>query len=175
MRFTETALSGAWLIEPTPVWDDRGSFQRTFSEKEFAGYGLVTSFVQHSHSHSVLKGTLHGLHFQEAPFGEVKVVSCTQGAIFDVIVDFRPGSPTRYRWLAFELTPGNQKQVYVPHGFAHGYQTLADDTVVSYLVSQFNTPHAFRGIRYNDPALAIEWPLEATAISEKDRTWPLLG
>jgi dTDP-4-dehydrorhamnose 3,5-epimerase len=175
MRFTETALSGAWLIEPTPTWDDRGSFTRTFCEKEFADCGLVNRFVQHSHSHSVRKGTLRGMHFQEAPFGEVKLVSCAQGAMFDVIIDLRHGSLTRYRWLGFELTPDNQRQLYIPSGFAHGFQTLAEDTVVSYLISQFYTPHASRGVRYNDPAFAIDWPAEAAAISEKDRTWPLLG
>ena len=115
------------------------------------------------------------MHFQEAPFGEVKLVSCAQGAMFDVIVDLRPGSPTRLGWLGFELTRDNQRQLYIPPGFAHGFQTLADDTVVSYLISQFYTPHASRGVRYDDPAFAIDWPAEATAISEKDRTWPLLG
>src|SRR5262245_48152005 len=111
MRFTETALGGAWLIEPTPVWDDRGSFARTFCEKEFRDFGLATRFVQHSHSYSVLKGTLRGMHFQEAPFGEVKLVSCARGALLDVIVDLRSGSPTRHRWLSFELTPDNRRQL----------------------------------------------------------------
>jgi dTDP-4-dehydrorhamnose 3,5-epimerase len=174
MRFTETELGGAWLIEPTPVWDDRGSFARTFCEKEFAGCGLVNRFVQHSRSHSVLKGTLRGMHFQEAPFGEVKLVSCLHGAIFDVIIDLRPGSPTRHRWTAFELTPENQRQLYIPQGFAHGFQTLTDDAVVFYLISQFYAPQASVGVRYNDPVFAIDWPLEPTATSERDRTWPLL-
>jgi dTDP-4-dehydrorhamnose 3,5-epimerase len=175
MRFTETELKGAWLIEPTPTWDDRGSFTRTFCEKEFADCSLATRFVQHSHSHSVRKGTLRGMHFQEAPFGEVKLVSCIQGAMFDVIIDLRSGSPTRHKWLGFELTPGNQHQLYIPAGFAHGFQTLTDDTIVSYLISQFYTPHASYGVRYDDPVFAIDWPMQPAAMSEKDRSWPLLG
>ncbi len=175
MQFTETELGGAWLIEPTPVWDDRGSFTRTFCEKEFADCGLVTRFVQHSRSHSVHTGTLRGMHFQEAPFGEVKLVSCIQGAIFDVIIDLRPSSPTRHRWIGFELTSENQKQFYIPPGCAHGFQTLVDDTVVSCLVSRFDTPQASRGVRHDDPAFQIDWPMKPTAISEKDRTWPLLA
>ena len=162
-------------MEPTPVWDDRGSFTRTFCEKEFADCGLVTRFVQHNRSHSVHKGTLRGMHFQEAPFGEVKLVSCLQGAMFAVIIDLRPSSPTRHRWISLEFTPDNQRQFYIPPGFAHGYQTLADDTVAFCLVSRFHTPLASCGVRYDDPTFAIDWPMEPTAISEKDRTWPLLG
>lgn len=175
MQFTETKLSGAWLIEPTPVWDDRGSFARTFCEREFAEHGLTTRFVQHSASHSVLKGTLRGMHFQEAPFGEVKLVSCIRGAMFDVIIDLRPGSATRHKWVGVELTPENRRQLYIPAGFAHGFQTLSDDTVVSYLISEFYEPKASIGVRYSDPAFIINWPLRPTAVSEKDRAWPLLG
>ena len=140
MQFTETELKGVWLIEPTPVIDDRGSFTRLFCEKEMADCGLATRFVQHSRARSVRKGTLRGLHYQEDPYTEVKLVSCVRGAIFDVVVDLRPNSPTRYNWLAFELTPENMKQVYIPAGFAHGLQTLTDDAEVSYLISQFYTP-----------------------------------
>lgn len=174
MQFTETELKGVWLIQPTPVVDDRGSFTRLFCEKEMAGCGLETRFVQHSRAHSVKKGTLRGLHFQEEPYAEVKIVSCVRGAIFDVVVDMRPNSPTRYQWLGFELTPANMRQVYIPAGFAHGLQTLTDDTEVSYLISQFYMPHASTGVRYNDPVFSINWPLMPTAMSERDKTWPLL-
>ena len=172
MRFTETELNGVWLIEPTPMVDDRGSFTRFFCEKEMADCGLVTRFVQHSHSCSTARGTLRGLHYQREPYAEVKLVSCVRGAIFDVVVDMRPNSPTRYRWLGFELTHENRKQLYIPAGFAHGLQTLTDDTEVSYLISQFYTPHASTGARYNDPAFSIDWPESPTAMSERDRSWP---
>jgi dTDP-4-dehydrorhamnose 3,5-epimerase len=175
VRFTETELSGAWLIESDPVLDDRGSFSRTFCEKEFADSNLATRFVQHSRSHSARKGTLRGMHYQDAPFREVKIVTCIRGAVFDVIIDLRPGSPTRNKWLGFELTPENNRQIYIPIGFAHGFQTLTDDAVVSYLISQFYTPQASVGVRYNDPAFSINWPLMPVAMSEKDRTWPMLG
>ncbi|UCI29366.1 dTDP-4-dehydrorhamnose 3,5-epimerase [Mesorhizobium sp. B4-1-4] len=174
MQFTETELKGVWLIEPTSVIDDRGSFTRLFCEKEMADFGLATRFVQHSRAHSVKKGTLRGLHFQEEPYAEVKLVSCVRGVIFDVVVDMRPNSPTRYQWLSCELTPANMRQIYIPAGCAHGLQTLTDDTEVSYLISQFYTPHASTGLRYNDPVFSISWPLMPTAMSERDRTWPLL-
>lgn len=174
MQFIETELKGIWLLEPTSSLDDRGSFTRIFCEKQMADCGLVTRFVQHSRSHSIKKGTVRGLHFQESPYSEVKIVSCISGAIFDVVVDLRPGSPTRYQWLGFELTPGNMRQVYIPPGFAHGLQTLTDNAEVSYLISQFYTPHAASGVRYNDPAFAISWPLMPTAISPQDQMWPLL-
>lgn len=174
MRFVETGLSGSWLVDPQPVADERGSFMRTFCEKEFASHGLATRFVQHSQSLSSRRGTLRGMHFQEAPYAEVKLVSCVRGAIYDVIVDLRPSSPTLHRWVGIELTPENRRQVYVPAGFAHGFQTLKDDTLVSYLISQFYTPEASAGVRYDDPAFGIDWPLAPTAMSEKDRAWPLL-
>jgi dTDP-4-dehydrorhamnose 3,5-epimerase len=175
MRFTETELEGVWLIEPVPNLDERGSFTRIFCEKEMADRGLESRFVQHSQSHSVRKGTLRGLHFQEHPYGEVKIVSCIRGAIHDVVVDLRPTSPTRYKWTAYELTPGNKRRLYIPAGFAHGFQTLAEDSEVSYLISQFYAPRASTGVRYNDPAFAVDWPLEPVAVSDKDRAWPLLG
>jgi dTDP-4-dehydrorhamnose 3,5-epimerase len=174
MQFIETELKGVWLIEPTPVIDDRGSFTRLFCEKEMADCGLATRFVQHSRAHSAKKGTLRGLHYQEDPYTEVKIVSCVRGAIFDVVVDLRLNSPTRHSWLAFELTPENMRQVYIPAGFGHGLQTLTDDAEASYLISQFYTPHSSTGVRYNDPAFSIDWPLMPTAISERDRTWPLV-
>jgi len=172
MRFEETKLCGAWLIEAEPAHDQRGFFARTFCVREYAERGLVTGFVQHSTSYSQETGTLRGMHFQRAPRGEVKVVSCLRGAIWDVIIDLRPESPTYRRWQGFELTAENQRQLYVPEGFAHGFQTLSDDARVGYLISAFYAPLAASGLRYDDPALAIDWPLPVTAISEKDRSWP---
>jgi dTDP-4-dehydrorhamnose 3,5-epimerase len=172
MRFHETELAGAWLIEPVPAHDDRGFFARTFCVREYAERGLATSFVQNSTSHSVACGTLRGMHYQRAPHGEVKVVSCLKGAIWDVIIDLRPGSPSYRRWQGFELTAENRSQLYVPAGFAHGFQTLRDDTEVGYLISAFHAPAAATGVRYDDPAFAIDWPLPVISISEKDRTWP---
>lgn len=174
MRFVETELSGAWLVEPEPVADARGSFMRTFCENEFADRGLETRFVQHSQSHSILRGTLRGMHFQLPPHGEVKLVSCISGAIYDVVVDLRPASPTLYQWVGVELTPENRRQIYVPEGFAHGFQTLTDDAVVSYMISRFYAPMASVGVRHDDPVLAIYWPLRPTAMSDRDRAWPLL-
>jgi len=174
MRFTETRLHGVWLIEPTPMFDDRGSFTRLFCEREMAALGLETRFVQHSRSHSARKGTLRGLHFQREPHAEVKIVSCVRGSIFDIVVDLRPHSPTRYQWEGFELTHDNMMQVYIPPGFAHGLQTLTDDAEVSYLISQFYEPQASTGVRYDDPAFSINWPRVPAAVSEKDKSWPLI-
>ena len=172
MRFEETNLCGAWLIDLAPARDHRGFFARTFCVQAYADHGLTTGFVQHSTSQSVTRGTLRGMHFQRAPRSEVKVVRCLKGAIWDVIIDLRPDSPTYCRWQGFELTAANQRQLYVPEGFAHGFQTLCDDSWVSYLISAFHAPLAASGVRYDDPAFAIDWPLPVSEISEKDRTWP---
>jgi dTDP-4-dehydrorhamnose 3,5-epimerase len=172
MRFDETNLSDAWLIEPMPARDHRGFFARTFCAEEFAGRGLTARFVQHSTSQSVARGTLRGMHFQRAPYGEVKVVTCLKGGIWDVIIDLRPGSPSYRRWQGFELTAENRRQLYVPEGFAHGFQTLCDGTEVGYLISALYEPQAADGVRYDDPAFAIDWPLPVRVISEKDRSWP---
>jgi dTDP-4-dehydrorhamnose 3,5-epimerase len=172
MRFLETDLLGAWLIEPVPARDPRGFFARTFCAQEFAAHGLTTRFVQNSTSQSETRGTLRGMHFQRAPHAEAKVVSCLKGAVWDVMIDLRPESPTYRRWQGFELTASNYRQLYIPEGFAHGFQTLCDAAEVGYLISQFYEPKAAGGVRYNDPAFAIEWPLPVTVISEKDRSWP---
>jgi dTDP-4-dehydrorhamnose 3,5-epimerase len=172
MRFEQTNLCDAWLIEAVPMHDQRGFFARTFCVREYAELGLTTQFVQHSTSHSTAKGTLRGMHFQRAPHGEVKVVRCLQGAIWDVIIDLRPRSPTYRRWQGFELTAQNHRQLYVPEGFAHGFQTLCDDTQVSYLISASYAPQAADGVRHDDAEFAISWPLPVTEISDKDRTWP---
>jgi dTDP-4-dehydrorhamnose 3,5-epimerase len=175
MFFHETGLQDAWLIEAEPAYDERGFFTRTFCVSQFAMRGLETSFVQHSMSHSKYKHTLRGMHFQRPPYEEVKLVSCVAGAIFDVILDLRPDSPTYLQWAGFHLTPESLLQLYIPKGVAHGFQTLADDSIVNYLISEFYTPGAASGLRFDDPVLGIEWPAEPTAMSDKDRKWPLLA
>jgi dTDP-4-dehydrorhamnose 3,5-epimerase len=174
MKFTETKLNGAWLVEVVPISDDRGSFARTFCLNEFKEHGLETRFVQHSMSLSVRKHTLRGMHFQVAPHEEVKVVSCIRGAIMDVIIDLRPHSPTYRQWAAYELSESNGRQLYIPKGFAHGFQTLRDDATVSYLISEFYHPQASTGVRWDDPAIGIEWPATPTVLSDKDQVWPLM-
>jgi dTDP-4-dehydrorhamnose 3,5-epimerase len=174
MIFRETALKGAYIVELEPHTDARGQFARAWCREEFARRGLATEFVQGNVSVNPVRGTLRGLHYQAAPHGEVKLVRCARGAVFDVIVDLRPWSPTFRQWLGIELAPGALTMLYVPIDFAHGFQTLADDSEVQYLVSAFYAPAAGRGVRYDDPALAIRWPLPVTRISEQDRSWPLL-
>jgi dTDP-4-dehydrorhamnose 3,5-epimerase len=176
MRFLETKLDGAWLIEPEPISDARGYFARTFCMRDFEERGLENRFVQHSRSFSTKKGTLRGLHFQTPPHTEVKLVSCIAGAIFDVIVDLRPGSPTHLNWQGFELSADNKRQLYVPAGFAHGFQTLTEDAELNYLISAFYEPGASTGISYNDPAIGVDWPLPVSVISDRDKSWqPLLA
>jgi dTDP-4-dehydrorhamnose 3,5-epimerase len=171
MLFTETEIAGAYLIDPEPVTDDRGSFVRTFCKREFKEHGLVSTFVQGNMSYNRKKGTVRGMHYQIRPHEEVKVVRCVRGSIFDVIVDLRPDSRTFKQWLGFELSNANQRSIYVPAGVAHGFQTLEDDSEVLYLMSQFYNPEAAAGVRWNDPAFGIRWPLEVTAISVKDREY----
>lgn len=171
MRFSPTTLDGAWLIEPEPIRDERGFFARTFCAAEYAAHGLETCFVQHSTSQSVLRGTLRGMHFQRSPHAEVKVVSCLKGAIWDVIIDLRPESPSYLRWEGFELTEDNRRQLYVPKGFAHGNQCLRDAAEIGYLISASYAPDATAGVRHDDPAFGIQWPLPPRQMSERDRTW----
>lgn len=171
MRFTPTTLKDAVLIDLEKRDDARGWFARTFCEEEFAAQGLKTRFVQHNASANPRAGTLRGMHFQNPPHAEVKVVRCTRGALFDAIVDLRPDSPTYGKWEGFELTAANGRMLYVPEGFGHGYLTLADDTEASYLVSYPYTPGAEGGLRYDDPAFGIAWPREVAVISEKDAAW----
>ncbi|MDN3564522.1 dTDP-4-dehydrorhamnose 3,5-epimerase [Paeniroseomonas aquatica] len=174
MIFHSTTLKDAWLIALEPRGDERGHFARTMCQTEFAKHGLATEYVQQNMSASAKAGTLRGLHFQRAPHAEAKLVRCIRGAIFDVIVDLRGDSPSYLRHEGFELSAVNQRQLYVPPGFAHSFLTLTDDAEVTYLVSSFYAPGAEGGLRYDDPALGIEWPLPVSTISEKDANWPLL-
>lgn len=175
MLFHDTDLQDARLIELRPIGDSRGSFARTFSRVEFAAAGMASDYVQQNTSVSASRGTVRGLHFQRAPHTEAKLVRCLRGAILDVIVDLRAESPTYLRHQGFELSDVNRHQLYVPPGFAHGFQTLMDDTEVSYLVSSAYAPQAEGGIRHDDPLLSIDWPLSVTVVSDKDASWPLLN
>ena len=174
MQFTKTSLADAMVIDLKKLGDERGFFARTFCAAEFAKAGLVAEFVQANHSHNVAAGTLRGMHFQRAPHGEVKLVRCVQGAIHDVIIDLRPESPTYRRWEGFDLDAETGRMLYVPAGFAHGFQTLRDETHVTYQVSHPYTPAAEGGVRWDDPAFGIAWPLPVGVISPKDAAWPLL-
>ena len=172
MQFHTTTLEGAWLIQLDPARDSRGFFARTFCVEEFSARGLETNFPQHSISYSANKGTLRGLHYQREPHSEVKLLRCLKGTIWDVIIDIRPNSPTFRCWQGFELSDGNRHQLYVPKGFAHGFQTLTENVEVGYLISELYTPAAACGIRHNDPNFSLTWPLPVSDISEKDRSWP---
>jgi dTDP-4-dehydrorhamnose 3,5-epimerase len=172
MTFTETALRGAFIVDVQPHEDERGFFARTWCVREFEDHGLNPRLVQCSFSSNTRKGTLRGLHYQAAPFAEAKLVRCTKGAIYDVIVDLRPGSPTRGRHVGVELTAANHRALYVPEGFAHGLLTLADDTEVLYQISEFYHPDASTGVRWNDPAFGIDWPARPAVISARDAAYP---
>ncbi len=174
MRFLQSSLDGPLLIEPEPIRDERGFFARTFCVAEFGDHGLVNEFVQHSISFSERLHTLRGMHFQDPPHAEVKVVTCIAGAIYDVVVDIRPQSATYLRWQAFELTASNRLQLYIPEGFAHGFQTLTANVTVNYLISKFHAPQAANGLRFDDPLLAVDWPAAPSTMSDRDRSWPLL-
>ena len=173
MIFTPTRLQDAVIIDVERRGDERGHLARTYCEHEFAEHGLVTRFVQASTIFSPKRDTLRGLHFQKSPYGEVKLVRCTRGAARVTIVDLRPGSPNYTQWLGVELSPENGRLLYVPNGFAQGYQTLMDDTEMAYQMSHVYVPEAASGVRWNDPAFGIKWPrADERVISERDRTWP---
>jgi dTDP-4-dehydrorhamnose 3,5-epimerase len=174
MRFIETELKGAFVIEPELIRDERGYFARTWSAEDFAAHGLNHRVVQCSTAYNRHQGTIRGMHFQCEPHEEAKLVRCTRGAIYDVIVDLRSGSPTRYRWTAVELSEGFPRMFYIPEGFAHGYQTLADNTEVFYQISQHYCPGSGRGLRWDDPALDIKWPLPVSQVSSRDKEHPLM-
>jgi len=171
--FNPISIDGAWVIDLEPRRDERGSFSRAFCEREHADHGLEGTFVQANLSKTHRRGTIRGLHYQCEPAEEAKLVRCIRGAAFDVVVDLRPGSPTFRTWQGVELTANNSRQLYVPKGCAHGYQTLADDTELFYLASAFYSPQDERGIRWDDPAFGIQWPItETVELSPKDRNWP---
>ena len=172
MLFRETKLQGVRLIEIEPARDERGFFARTFCTREFAAQGLETRFPQHSVSFTARAGSVRGMHFQRPPHEEVKLIRCVRGAIHDVLVDVRPSSPTYLRWEAYELTAENRRQLYVPAGVAHGFQTLTPDAEVAYLISAYHVPEAAEGFRHDDPAFGIAWPLPVADISARDRAWP---
>lgn len=174
MIFHETALKGVRVIELQPRSDQRGSFARAWCREEFARHGIDFEIAQGNASTSPTRGTLRGLHWQAAPHGEDKLVRCVRGAIFDVVVDVDPASPSYLRWMGVELTSSNQRMLFVPATCANGFQTLTDDTEVDYLVSVPYAADAVCGLRYDDPALAIDWPLPITRISDEDRAWPLI-
>lgn len=175
MIFTQTPFEDAYLIDLEPRGDDRGLFARTFCAREFTEHGLIATFVQSNFSYAAQAGTIRGLHYQIDPAPEAKLMRCTKGAIFDVIVDMREGSPTRGRWFGAELTPQNRTAMYVPEYFAHGFLTLKPDTEVHYMASGVYTPETERGIRFDDPAVGIEWPTPPLVVSDKDRDWPSIA
>jgi len=171
MIFTETKLKGAYVIDLERREDSRGFFARAFCQNEFSSHGLKKIIAQGNVAFNFKKGTLRGMHFQYPPAAETKLVRCTRGAILDIIVDLRPESPTYLKHIAVELSEDNQRSLYVPERFAHGYQALRDNTETSYQVGEFYTPGCEGGLAYNDPRLGLEWPLPVTVISEKDAAW----
>ncbi len=174
MIFTETPLQGAFVIDLQEISDDRGFFARAFCAEEFERHGLKPTIAQVNLSFNEKKGTIRGLHYQQAPAAEAKFMRCISGAIYDVIVDLRPGSPTYRQHFGIELSAQNRRALYVPEMFAHGYLALTDGAQAFYSASEFYTPGVEGGIRYDDPALGIQWPISAAIVSEKDASWPLL-
>ena len=174
MLFTETKLKGAFIIDLEKRADNRGFFARTFCAKEFSAHGLNLIVAQCSVSFNSKKGTLRGMHYQVSPATETKLVRCTHGAIYDVIIDMRPESPTYLSHIGVELTAENGRALYVPEMFAHGFQTLTNETEVAYHIGEFYAPDYQRGLCYDDPAFGIEWPIPVSEISQKDTCWPLL-
>jgi dTDP-4-dehydrorhamnose 3,5-epimerase len=172
MIFKPTPIAGVYIIQPERMADDRGYFARTWCAKEFAAHGLETRLAQCSVSFNHRAGTLRGMHYQAAPFGEVKLVRCTSGAIFDVALDLRPDSPTFCRWFGAELSAENGSMLFLPVGVAHGFQTLAGASEVFYQISEFYTAQASRGVRWNDPLFAIAWPLPVSVIAPRDAGYP---
>lgn len=174
MRFSKTHLSGAFVLEPDRKIDERGFFVRTYCARELEAQGIRFVVAQSNLSFNRRAGTVRGMHLQAPPVAESKLVRCSRGAMYDVIVDLRPASPTYLQHVALELSDVNGRSLYVPPGFAHGFQTLTDNVEVEYLMGDFHVPACDRGLRYDDPALGIRWPLPVSAISDKDRAWPPL-
>lgn len=175
MRFTESPLRGAFVVDLEPRGDERGFFARAYCADEFTEHGLEPAVAQANLSYNHAVGTVRGMHYQLPPAAETKLIRCTRGALHDVIVDLRPDSDTYLRHFGVDLSADNRRALYVPAMFAHGFQTLADDTEAYYQVGEFYTPGVERGLRHDDPALRIRWPLPTKVISDKDRSWPLLS
>lgn len=175
MNFTETRIPGAWIVDPKPIVDDRGLFAMTWLPAEFESRGLDASLAQCNLAWNHQRGTLRGMHFQRAPHAQAKLVRCTRGAMLDVVVDLREGSPTYRQWASIELNQDNRRMLYIPKGLAHGYLTLTDGVEVFYQTSSPWAPQAEAGVRWNDPAFGITWPFEPVKISERDATWPLVS
>jgi dTDP-4-dehydrorhamnose 3,5-epimerase len=172
MNFIPSDIPGVFIIEPEPKSDERGMFARTWCRRDFAERGLAADWVQSSVSFNPLRGTLRGLHYQDMPHPETKLIRCTRGALYDVVVDLRPGSPTYGCHAAVELSAENRRELYVPGGLAHGFQTLSGDTEVLYFISEYYRPELARGVRWNDPAFGIRWPLAVAIISDRDNSYP---
>lgn len=172
MRIVETPLLGAYLLEPEKLYDQRGFFARVWCAEEMAVHGLISAWVQSSISFNESAGTLRGMHYQGAPHEEVKLVTCTAGAVFDVIVDLRPTAPTYRQWFSVELTAENNVVLYVPVGLAHGFLTLQDGSVVQYHMSEYYHSHLVRGVRWDDPVFAVRWPFSPGTMSDRDREFP---
>ena len=175
MRFIETKVAGAKTIDPSPHQDERGRFMRAWCAKEFAENGINFVPVQANIGYSVRKGTTRGMHFQIEPALEAKLVRCTRGVIFDVVLDLRPESSSYGKWFGTELSAENGRMLFLPEGCGHGYQTLQDDTEMHYMASAYYTHAVARGVRFDDPAFGIQWPLAAAVISDQDRNWPLMN
>jgi dTDP-4-dehydrorhamnose 3,5-epimerase len=175
LRFAPTSVIGATVIDPILREDHRGHFSRAWCLREFAEHGIDFTPLQANRAFNIRRGTLRGMHFQIRPALEAKLIRCTRGRVLDVVLDLRRESPSYLRWYGVELTADNGRMLYIPERCAHGYQTLEDSTDMFYLTSQYYTPEAAGGVRYDDPAFHIEWPLEPTAVSELDRNWPLLS
>lgn len=174
MIFEETTLAGSFIITIPRAGDSRGWFARTYCADEFSNLGINTNWVQANHSFSTMKGTLRGMHYQKHPYGEIKMVRCISGSVYDVIIDLRKDSPTFLQWFGVELSVENMKMLYIPKGFAHGFQTLTANAELIYQHSEFYTPEAEAGIHYDDKLINIGWPLPVAVISERDKTHPKL-
>jgi len=172
MNFIETKLKGAYIIDIKKIEDERGFFARAWCQNEFKTYNLNPNMAQLNVAFSHKQGTIRGMHYQESPWQEAKLVRCTNGGIYDVIIDLRRDSPTHKQWIGVELTEENRRMLYAPEGFAHGYQTLQDDTEMYYQTTQFYAPEFARGVRFDDPVFGIVWPLSVEIISNQDRSWP---
>ena len=171
MKFIETKLKGSFIIEIEKLEDERGFFARSWDREKFEEFGLNSNIFQCSVSHNNKKGTLRGMHFQAMPYEEAKTVSCVKGMIYDVIIDLRPESSTLYKWIGVELSDQNQNTLYIPEGFAHGFQTLEDNTEVFYQISQKHMPEYARGKLWNDPIFNISWPIKSPIMSDRDKQW----